>query len=239
MLDNAHKLATRGGRPRHGNPWRQRVKHAMMSVLPRSWFLVRGPASGNSLCLTFDDGPHSVNTPQLLDVLKGEGVVATFFLVGKNVERHPEIVRRIWAEGHIVAHHTYSHSRPATQSPAELIAEIRQTDQLFRQILGVPSKLFRPPWGKLGLSKFVRVWAIRQGIVLWTSDPRDCERKDVDAIRTWFRANPLVAGDILLMHDDQPFAAEVLPEVIAEARRRGLGFSTPLEWMGRRKAAGS
>ena len=219
------------------NAWRQRIKRAMTGVLPRGRFLVRGPSNTNAVCLTFDDGPHPENTPRLLDVLKREGIPATFFLIGKNVEQHPEIVKRIVREGHAIGHHTYSHSHPASQSASQLVGEIRRTDKLFREICGKPFTLFRPPWGKLGAAKFIRVWAAGQGVVLWTSDPRDCERKSADEVRGFFKANPLVGGDILLMHDDQPFAAEVLSEVIADARQRGLRFVTPLGWMGRCTAA--
>lgn len=223
---------TPASRTHRENPWRQRVKRAMMRSIPRSRFLVSGPRNAGAVCLTFDDGPHPLNTPRLLDVLKREGVPGTFFLIGKNVEQHPQIVRRIVDEGHVIAHHTFSHQRPALLSAADLVDEIRRTNDLFGRIAGRPSRLFRPPWGKLGAAKFLRVWAAGQGVVLWTKDPRDCEHRDAADVRRWFAENPLQGGDILLMHDDQPFAADVLPEVIGELRARGLRCTTPLEWMG-------
>lgn len=231
VLQDAAQLRSPAEKTRRDNPWRQRIKRAMIRCVPRDRFLVRGPRGSDAVCLTFDDGPHPLHTPRLLDVLKAEGVAATFFLIGMNVERHPEIVRRIVDEGHVIAHHTYSHQRPASLSAARLAAEIRRTDDLFRRITGRPSRLFRPPWGKLSAAKFVRLWAAGQGIVLWTKDPRDCERRDVGEVRAWFAAHPLGPGDILLMHDDQPFAADVIADVIADLRGRGLRFTTPLAWM--------
>jgi len=71
--------------------------------------LLRGPQVGRRVALTFDDGPAPVFTEQILDVLRGRNVKATFFLCGKNVERYPEIARRVKAEGHAIGNHTYSH----------------------------------------------------------------------------------------------------------------------------------
>jgi len=203
----------------------------MAAVLPRNLFMVKGPSSGGTVCLTFDDGPHPINTPPLLDMLKSHGVSATFFLIGKNVQQHPDLVRRIVSEGHVVGHHTFHHSKPGLMSSGQLMDEIRQTDALFSDILGRPVRLFRPPWGKLTASKFVKLWAGRKTVVLWNVDPRDCECENVGAVRAKLAETPLQAGDILLMHDDQPYPTEVLPELIADARRRGLKFGTPLDWI--------
>lgn len=203
----------------------------MAAALPRSLFMVKGPASSRTVCLTFDDGPHPINTPPLLDMLKSQGVPATFFLIGKNVEQHPDLVRRIASEGHIIGHHTFHHSKPGLVSAGQLMDEIWQTDALFSDILGRSVRLFRPPWGKLTARKFVKLWARRKIVVLWNVDPRDCECDNVGEVRAKLAETPLQAGDILLMHDDQPYATEVLPELIADARSRGLKFGTPLDWI--------
>jgi peptidoglycan/xylan/chitin deacetylase (PgdA/CDA1 family) len=222
--------STRHSQPRLGA--RQLVRSAMETILPRSLFLVKGPRSSGSVCLTFDDGPHPQHTPPLLDVLDSLGVPGTFFLIGKNVEQHPDLVRRMVASGHVVGHHTFHHSRPQELCATELMAEIRRTDLLFREILGQTAPLFRPPWGKLTASKFCRLWGAGKSIVLWNADPKDCECQTVGEVRERLAADPLEAGDILLMHDDQPYATEVLPELVADARNRGLSFATPLQWTG-------
>ena len=216
------------------NGLRQLARGVMSVALPRRLFMIHGPKAGNIVSLTFDDGPHPIYTPPLLDMLKSHGVRATFFLIGKNVREHPEIVRRIAAEGHVIGHHTYHHSKPGLMSPAQLMDEIRQTDALFSDILGRPVRLFRPPWGKLTAKKFLRLWRGGKTVVLWNVDPRDCDCGNADEVREKLKVTPLAAGDVLLMHDDQPYATAVLPEVIADAKSRGLTFGTPADWIGGR-----
>jgi peptidoglycan-N-acetylglucosamine deacetylase len=210
---------------------RQLVKASLGALLPRRLFMVSGARAG-SACLTFDDGPHPQQTPRLLDVLAVLGVPATFFLIGKYVELYPDLVRRIVAEGHAVGHHTFHHSPPQNMTAEDLITEIRRTDALFRDIVGYAPRLFRPPWGKLTASKVCRLWAERRTVVLWNSDPKDGAKQTRERMLEWFRRRPLSGGDIVLMHDDRPHAADVLPEIVPEARARRVRFTTPLEWIG-------
>jgi peptidoglycan/xylan/chitin deacetylase (PgdA/CDA1 family) len=156
-------------------------------------------------------------------------VHATFFLIGKNAEQHPEVVKRIAAEGHVIGHHTFHHSDPGKVSAAELIDEIDRTDDLLSEIVGKRSSLFRPPWGKVTARKLFRLWRRGQRVVLWSADPKDCDCEGSDKVRDWFRRHPVTAGDIVLMHDDHPYAADVLPDVIRSARARGLRFGTPVD----------
>jgi len=205
---------------------RQILKSTLQAMVPRSHLMVRGPQRQNTAFLTFDDGPHPVNTPPLLEALEKAGVRATFFLIGQNVERHPDLVRQLYAAGHVLGHHTFRHLNPSSVSATQLMREIEQTDRLFTQILGSPIRLFRPPWGKLSAAKFAALWAGGKQIILWNKDPRDCDASESGVIATWFERNPTAAGDIVLMHDDHPHAASVLPGVIAEARSRGIEFTT-------------
>jgi peptidoglycan/xylan/chitin deacetylase (PgdA/CDA1 family) len=161
-----------------------------------------------------------------LDVLGEQNVRATFFLIGRQVARHPELVRRIVDEGHEIGHHTFHHRRPVQVSADELMDEIEQTDTLLEQITGDRSKLFRPPWGKLTTNKLLKLWGDRYSIILWNVDPKDCSHGGSEDIRAWLSARPLVSGDILLMHDDMPHAAAVLPQVIHEIRTRAMSFAT-------------
>src|SRR5436305_246824 len=88
---------------------RQVCRYGLAAMLPRRVYLTHGPRRGREMCLTFDDGPHPDLTPRLLDLLADLQVRATFFLIGQEAEKYPEIVRRIAAEGHTVGNHTYSH----------------------------------------------------------------------------------------------------------------------------------
>ena len=215
-------------------PWsvRQVLRRALEAVLPRRRLLVRGPASSGSVCLTFDDGPDPEHTPRLLDVLKREGVPATFFLIGQKVERHPEIVRRIVQEGHAVGHHSFYHTDPQQTSAPQLRAEVQRTRELLAGLLGQPPDLFRPPHGKLTPAKLWQLWRAGQTVVLWNVDPKDWACQEADEVRAWFQRHAFRGGDIVLMHDDHPHAAEVVPELSRRVRAKGLDFKTLPQWLG-------
>jgi peptidoglycan-N-acetylglucosamine deacetylase len=217
------------------NAWRQRVRRGMAWSLPRRWFLVQGPRTSRSVCLTFDDGPHPEHTPRLLDVLREHGIPATFFVIGQQAECYPQLVRRIVHEGHVVGHHSYSHSDPRITSARQLLQEVRQTRDLLGRLLGEAPALFRPPHGKLTAAKLFQLWRAGQTVVLWNVDPKDYSRRSASEILEWFEKNPLQASDIVLMHDNHPHAAEVLSHLIPATRAKGLEFVTPLKWLGRQK----
>jgi teichuronic acid biosynthesis glycosyltransferase TuaC len=209
---------------------RRAIRRILVATLPRSMLLTQGPRRRNSVCLTFDDGPDSILTPRLLDVLRDHGVRATFFVVGEKVERHPEIIRRMGAEGHCVGSHSFHHKAPASTSARQLLAEVRRTSALLAELLGHEETLFRPPHGRLTASKLSLLWMARRTVVLWSVDPKDYLCRDAGQVRDWFSNRPLRGGDIVLFHDRIPHAIDVLPSLIEEARARGLGFTIPGHW---------
>ena len=95
---------------------RQLLRRLLATALPRRVFLTSGPATSREVCLTFDDGPHPEFTPALLDFLKSRMVRATFFVVGRQAEQYPELVRRMASEGHVIDNHSYAHPRPGQRS---------------------------------------------------------------------------------------------------------------------------
>jgi peptidoglycan/xylan/chitin deacetylase (PgdA/CDA1 family) len=200
--------------------------------VPVHRFLRQGPAGSGSICLTFDDGPHPRYTPRLLDALGAHGLVATFFVLGSEVERYPGLVRRIAAEGHAIGNHTFSHGVPWRTSCRRLIEEIRRTGDLIADHLGMETRLFRPPYGRLSVSKLLKVWSAGQSVVLWNADSRDYVSRSADEVRSRFRKRTLRGGDLVLMHDNQPHAIDLVPELAASARERGLSFSTVETWVG-------
>jgi peptidoglycan/xylan/chitin deacetylase (PgdA/CDA1 family)/glycosyltransferase involved in cell wall biosynthesis len=216
-------------RPSAWSP-RQLLRRALTALLPRRRFLTRGPAESGSVCLTFDDGPHPEHTPRLLDGLRRQGVRATFFVVGRQAERYPELVRRIAAEGHTLGHHSYSHSEPGQTSARQLLDEVRRTRDLLAGLTGTPPVLFRPPKGSLTARKLWGLWRAGQTVVLWNVDPKDYARRAAGEVRDWFRRRPLNGGDLVLMHDNHPHAAEVVPGLVEDAHGRGLTFSQLPEW---------
>jgi peptidoglycan-N-acetylglucosamine deacetylase len=100
---------------------------------------------GPYIAMTFDDGPHPVLTPRLLDMLKARGIRATFFLIGQNAAEYPDIVRRIAAEGHEIGNHTWDHPQLTKLSPIALREEIDRTSSTIAEIIGKPVLVMRPP----------------------------------------------------------------------------------------------
>jgi peptidoglycan/xylan/chitin deacetylase (PgdA/CDA1 family) len=202
-------------------------------LLPRELYLVRGPAAGGRVCLTFDDGPHPDHTPRLLDVLREYEVPATFFVIGREAERYPDLVRRIAAEGHLIGQHTFSHAEPSRTSAAALLEDVRRADEVLAGILGWAPRLFRPPKGKLTVGRCWGLWRGGRTVVLWSADPKDYASRSAAEVAAWFEEHPLAAGDVVLLHDKWPYAAAALPGVIARARQRGLRFATLAGWLPR------
>ena len=129
------------------------------------------------LAMTFDDGPSAEYTPRLLDMLKARHIKATFFLIGKNVQAHPELVRRIIAEGHEVGNHTWDHPQLSKLTDAQATDEIEKTQNAIRAACGVTPTLLRPPYG--ALNKPEHFWIpqeLKLNVIYWTVDTEDWKR---------------------------------------------------------------
>ena len=181
-----------------------------------------------SIALTFDDGPNPVDTPKLLDLLREKEVKATFFVVGKRADQYPEIVRRAWDEGHLIANHTWSHCNLfCFLTPSRLRFEIERGTESVRRICGFRPRLFRSPVGlrHLLLRPYLRDAGLEY--VSWSIRTRDTltSNSGVLARRILSQAS---SGDIILLHDHRPGGAqamlEALPGVIDELRQRGFEF---------------
>ncbi|PYV52481.1 MAG: polysaccharide deacetylase family protein [Acidobacteria bacterium] len=198
---------------------------------PRNqWLVANRSRVGGAQCvaLTFDDGPDPMDTPKLLDLLRKKGVKATFFVVGKRAEQYPNIVRRTWAEGHLVANHTWSHYPLfCFLMPRRLRAEIERCTESIRHCCGFPPRFFRSPVGlrhpllapyleNAGL-EYVS-WSIRT-LDTFTANPNVLAERIL---------NKAANGDIILLHDHLPRGTdamlEALPRVIDELRQRGFDF---------------
>lgn len=213
--------------------WRQMLRRSMTAVLPRRFFLTRGPASSASVALTFDDGPHPEHTARLLDVLREHQVPATFFVIGEQARRYPELVRRMAAEGHVVASHAYycHEGLPKPSSFRELTDDIRRTNDVLADILAVRVRLFRPPYGKLTAPIAWWLWRSGYTIALWNADPKDYACASADEVRDWFAAHPIAAGDLVLMHDNHPHAAAIVPDLVTTVRQRGYRLASLADWV--------
>lgn len=149
------------------------------------------------VALTFDDGPSEKYTGKLLDGLKMRGVKATFFLIGENAEKYPELVRRLDEEGHLIGNHTYHHVQIEKLPDEEAVKEVEQTDAVIYQITGKHTEYMRPPFGEWKKNLEYKMQILP---VLWSIDTLDWTTKNEDEI-----VNRVVTdvgeGDIILMHD--------------------------------------
>jgi peptidoglycan/xylan/chitin deacetylase (PgdA/CDA1 family) len=186
--------------------------------------LWRGNRALPDIALTFDDGPDPNTTPIVLDILKAEGVRATFFLVGKKIKQHPEIVKRMIAEGHAIGCHSYDHQPQTRLTEEQVWKQIRDSQILIRRV-GGQFVAYRPPW--LHYNRHVlnaaHAWGLPVVIRTLASDP--IRTDDPDAWVDFF-VRRTRNGAILLMHDIYPQTAAVLPRVLQELKARGYRFVT-------------
>jgi peptidoglycan/xylan/chitin deacetylase (PgdA/CDA1 family) len=194
----------------------------LVSLLTARRLLTRKP-SGSAIFLTFDDGPNPEHTPALLRVLAQHGVSATFFLEGRNVEKHPQIVAQLVAAGHVIGNHSYAHPSFPSQSLRRQLQEIATTDALLARFDGRKHHAFRPPHGRATLGTVLLCLLRGQRLVLWTHDSFDF-RTGASEIVARFRELPLRAGDILLFHDDGPQSRIALEQLIPAWRTAGFEF---------------
>ena len=187
------------------------------------------------MALTFDDGPSADTTPRILEILRAEGVRATFFVLGKHAEQHPEIVEQIVRDGHELGNHGYDHGILAFAGATQVHRQLQRTERLLRRAGGPPVRVFRAPHGFR--SPFVARTARRLGYVTcaWTAGVFDTAKPGVDVIIKR-SAKAMKPGAILLLHDadgwgddDRSQTADALPGIIAAARERNLAFLTMSE----------
>jgi peptidoglycan-N-acetylglucosamine deacetylase len=144
----------------------------------------RIPKRIRAVALTFDDGPHPVNTPRILHLLREFGARATFFLVGDHALLYPELVRQIAAEGHTLGNHTSNHVRCPMLDAEQFAWELDATDVVLRELGGAPElPVFRPPFGAITPRQALQLTRTGRHVVLWSQDARDYRSATVADIR--------------------------------------------------------
>ena len=174
------------------------------------------------IALTFDDGPRRSTTTKLLDGLRERGASATFFLVGEQIEANRDLVKRMKAESHQVGNHTWSHVQLQGASKEVVSREIKETDDLLRQVLGESTYCLRPPYGKLDEAQKAQ---IPVPMVQWSVDSRDWESKNTEKIvkTVLAQAKP---NSIILMHDIYPTSVEAALKIVDALQKEGYWFVT-------------
>lgn len=174
------------------------------------------------IALTFDDGPHPYYTEQLLDGLKERGVHVTFFVTGEHAELHPDIIKRMHDEGHLVGNHTYSHIQLTKNNREKFKEELVKTSEVIQEITGDEVIYVRPPYGTWD-KKFEE--ELNMIPVLWTLDTLDWCSKSASGI-----VNKIITkvddNDIILMHDYYDTSVTAALQAIDRLLEKGYEFVT-------------
>jgi peptidoglycan/xylan/chitin deacetylase (PgdA/CDA1 family) len=191
-----------------------------------------GDPAERRIALTFDDGPNEPYTSQILDILRTEGVPATFFVLGENVEAHPDIARRIVRDGHTIANHSYTHSDLVFDTKARVRSEILKTEQAIERVTGERTRLFRPPYGYKDFFTVHQSQKLGYVMVQWSVTGQDWRRPGANQIvsNVLKGARP---GSIVLLHDgdkwhrggDRSQTVAALPLMIRALREQGYSFA--------------
>ena len=195
---------------------------ATVQVSENSSIRAEKTSAAACVALTFDDGPHPVYTPQLLDGLNERGVRATFFVVGENIPGNEALLKRMETEGHLIGNHTYSHVKLSELDIARACAEVEKTNALICEVSGKEPEFIRPPFGEWKKAMECRFEMIP---VLWDVDPLDWTTKNTALVveRVLKDTKP---GDIILLHDYYQSSVDAALEIVDALTERGYKFVT-------------
>ena len=190
-----------------------------------------GPGTRRCVALTFDDGPDPEWTPRVLDLLAAAGVRATFFLIGERAARAPAVVKRIAAEGHEVANHSWSHRNLWLCGPRATREQVRRAHDTLADLTGIAPRHFRPPWGMVNAAMFLAVKQAGERTVFWSIQPEG--QRPVapgrQAAHVMRRVRP---GAIVDLHDAEGTSraparlVEALPKLLHGLRTQDYGLVT-------------
>ena len=177
----------------------------------------------NNIWLTFDDGPTPKVTPFILNTLKEEKVKATFFLVGEQIERQPDLYNQIISDGHVIANHSYSHINSWKSNNLDYLNDIEKCQKLMPK-----NKLFRPPYGKISALQIRRLKK-KYKIILWDVLSWDFSLSIAPSKVKRNVMKNTKQGSIIVFHNNQKSfqnLTSILKETIQELKQKGFSFST-------------
>lgn len=196
-----------------------------------STFILNAPRAKREVALTFDDAPDAYFTPLVLDALKKEGVQATFFVVGNRAEAHPDIVKRMFDEGHLIGNHSYNHANLPKLNDHNFREQIMKTDHIIRQITGYTPPFFRPPYGNVNESQILWLASQHKKVVNWNVDSLDWKGLSAEQVAANILSH-VHPGSIILQHsaggkgEDLTGTVNALPEIISKLREDGIELVT-------------
>lgn len=177
--------------------------------------------------LSFDDGPDPATTPLILDTLKKHNIAALFFVIGEKAEQHPDLVRNVQEDGHLLGNHSYAHHKfMSLQTRDTLRKDIGKAQEVLERITGRRTHLFRPPIGYTN-PRFATV--LREQSLLcvgWTLRSYDSVYRDPEKLAGRLTSG-IRPGMIVLLHDNLQVGAEALDKFIVESRKNGIKFASP------------
>jgi len=193
------------------------IKTVISLLFPDKFILKRVKNSSNKVAITFDDGPHPVNTKKLLGVLKNEAVKATFFVSGSEAEKYPELVSEIKNNGHEIGNHSYSHKKISEIGIEKYSRDIKKTSALIGD-----TALFRPPYGEISMSLLKLISKNDLKYIGWTVDSKDSYIKDKDKLVESMKSRVIREGDIILFHEDYASTVEAMRQIVIDLKARGF-----------------
>lgn len=196
---------------------------------PEALRMVRSnPRAGKQIAITFDDGPYGQWTEQYINVLKANNAKATFFLVGKQVEKYPGLARKIEDAGFEVGAHSYSHAKLTRENDQAINKDFQRETQLIKTETGTDIKLFRPPYG-MDNDKVEQIAHTHgEQTVCWNIDPRDWQKKSPAQITKHILTHA-ADGCIIILHEGKQNTAAALPGIIKGLQQKGYTLVTVSE----------
>lgn len=235
-LENSDQFKLSGGSERDNRGFPQRQIEDLASLYPKLFFR-EGSAKTKKVALTFDDGPDSVYTEQIMDILKEHNIKATFFLIGKRAQLFPDVVKRMVSEGHIVGNHSMTHANIAKLNKQQVIKEILDAEKVLKDLAGYRPALFRSPYGSIKADQVKDVGAYDYKVIAWNVDSLDWKSLSAEQVKYNILENAK-EGSIILQHssgsaeEDLTGSVAALPEVIRILKNDGYKFVTIPELLG-------
>ena len=202
----------------------------LKKIIPKSLLISNITNVSNSVFLTFDDGPNPDVTPKVLGVLQRYDARAVFFIPGLRIERAPYLLRQLIEDGHEIGNHTFIHKNGKQPAFFAYLRDIEKCQKEIEISCGVKPRLFRPPCGIISPTTLLAPILKTLQTVTWSIDSQDwrCRSsKDADAAAEYL-LQVVQPGDIILLHDDNPYVVSILEIVLPVFQARGFEFNKPI-----------
>ena len=227
-LDHDFELAGGSERDNRGFPQRKIVD--LVSMFPKLFYR-EGPVNEKRIALSFDDGPDSTYTQQILDILNEHNIKGTFFLIGNRALLFPDIVKRMVQDGHIVGNHTQNHPNIIKLNKEKTKEEILKAEEVLLNLTGYRTALFRSPYGSLDPDKLRDIEKLNYKIIAWNVDSLDWKSLTAEQVKTNILEN-VRGGSIILQHssgsekENLTGSVAALKDIIVTLKKEGYKFVT-------------